>query len=240
MICSSCAAGEIMKKLVSGLILSMFITSANAFPPCNVVDCGTGDGLFVVSSPEVPACFANLGDLVIPPTCYRSSSGLIFSVPHCSCGTGQIATATRISASQSRYGCSYDYYTCQGSTGGLCSACPAPCNQWQVYDESHEMAHTDTLQGAYPGCECIEQYAYRCRAGYYRAGLGRLGEPPTCTVCPGLSTAGGTSAAGAAHISGCYIPANAPMDHPTGTYTFSNDCYYLKEGLIEGPVFILP
>lgn len=54
-----------------------------------------------------------------------------------------------------------------------------------------------------------------CDAGEY--GNGR-----NCTACPEP----GTSEMGATEITECYIPAGTVMTDTTGTYTYTEDCYY--------------
>lgn len=64
---------------------------------------------------------------------------------------------------------------------------------------------------------------YRCAAGYYGNAKGTSVYNLTgCNQCP----SGGTSAAGATVITGCYLPSGTTGSDSTGTYTYTSNCYY--------------
>ncbi len=70
-------------------------------------------------------------------------------------------------------------------------------------------------------CMCTVQHysTYDCVSGYYGASGSFV---PTCNECP----SGGYSPEGTQRITGCYIRAGQNLSDGTGTYTFTNNCYY--------------
>lgn len=72
-------------------------------------------------------------------------------------------------------------------------------------------------------CERTESTSYRCAAGYYgRTVNGTTG----CTRCPSSGGVYGTSAAGSTAITSCYIPSGTTSSDGTGTFEYTEDCYY--------------
>ena len=70
---------------------------------------------------------------------------------------------------------------------------------------------------------CDKTYSYRCASGYYGSSLDGVSG---CTRCPSSGGIYGSSAAGSTEITACYIPANTQLSDTTGTFIYSDDCYY--------------
>ena len=73
----------------------------------------------------------------------------------------------------------------------------------------------------YVTCSClIDDYEYYCEKNYW-------GTPTNgssgCTACPG---GGLTESVAAESITECYLPANTNYEDSTGTYIFTDDCFY--------------
>lgn len=61
-----------------------------------------------------------------------------------------------------------------------------------------------------------------CPKGSYKAGT-------ACEPCPADNSVNGTTAgSGTTDISKCYIAAGTSVSDTSGTYTYTNDCYYTK------------
>lgn len=74
-------------------------------------------------------------------------------------------------------------------------------------------------------CVCIAGtalLAYQCKAGYY--GTASRTEP-TCTQCPSLGSAIGSSDSNTSTIDGCYIAKGSYSDG-TGNFDITNSCQY--------------
>ncbi|MCM1293947.1 MAG: hypothetical protein NC311_00080 [Muribaculaceae bacterium] len=67
-----------------------------------------------------------------------------------------------------------------------------------------------------------------CEKGYYN-------NNGTCEPCPG----GGTTAVGGSSnaITDCYIPAGTVGSDTTGTYKYTDDCYYTSDNAVISPEF---
>ncbi|MCM1294281.1 MAG: hypothetical protein NC311_01830 [Muribaculaceae bacterium] len=114
--------------------------------------------------------------------------------------------------------------------------------EWCLYGKSHEIAHLDEGEDQYTGIvfrfddsgdeehECYIEDAslISCAAGWY-------GFPYDdydlllygCTKCPGNGTSDpkwGRSTS----ITDCYIPMNTKSSDLSGTYKYTDDCYYTK------------
>lgn len=79
-------------------------------------------------------------------------------------------------------------------------------------------------------CECTKIIDTRCQAGYYGSGRFTINGTDPCTICPSSGGIAGQSVTGSnTKITDCYIPANTSMSDGTGTYTYTNNCYYTEE-----------
>ncbi len=68
-----------------------------------------------------------------------------------------------------------------------------------------------------------------CEKGSYKSGT-------TCKPCPADNSVNGTTAGtGATSATECYIAAGTSVKGITGTYTYTNDCYYTSGGLVPLP-----
>jgi len=110
------------------------------------------------------------------------------------------------------YECNLVTLICEKCNG--CSNCTSDTT-WGASSTGYETKATRTCK-----CNsCIEEYSFRCAAGYY-------GNPTIttsgCTACP----TGGTSAPGAKAKTECYIPAGTTQSDSTGTYVITSNCYY--------------
>lgn len=62
-----------------------------------------------------------------------------------------------------------------------------------------------------------------CQQGYYKATAGAT----SCTRCPSSGGVYGTTdSTGSKAITDCYIPAATSISDTSGTYQFTDDCYY--------------
>lgn len=70
---------------------------------------------------------------------------------------------------------------------------------------------------------CVETNTYRCASGYYGTSTnGTSG----CNRCPLYNGYYGSSNAGTTSISGCYQPANRSFSDTSGTFVYTQNCYY--------------
>lgn len=117
--------------------------------------------------------------------------------------------------------CNGEFPTCAGrcmeNCSGGCSNCTS--TQWASSGTGYETR-------TYATCDCktcTKSTEYRCAAGYYGSSTnGTSG----CTRCPSSGGIYGTSAAGSTAITSCYIPSGTSMSDSTGTYTYTDNCYY--------------
>lgn len=127
-----------------------------------------------------------------------------------SCYSGSVRTSvTGYGAS-----CSYTYYVCEETCTG-CTNCTDDVS-WSSFGTGYQK-YTER----YCDCNtCNETTSYRCANGYYGTTLnGSTG----CSACVpfGTSTAGSNSL-----ITSCYLPTTYAGADPTGTFSYSQNCYY--------------
>ena len=72
------------------------------------------------------------------------------------------------------------------------------------------------IYGAYPACEATTKVYTACKAGYYLNGV-------TCYPCVGGGTSKDKNSSG---LSACYLPAGTVDSDISGTFTYTEDCYY--------------
>lgn len=105
-------------------------------------------------------------------------------------------------------------------------------------------------------CECVKEYSYKCTSGYYgtatseSAGCTKCPSNATCaggnlstfvcakgyykngsacTACPSLNgVAGTTTSTGATSITSCYIRSSSSFSDVSGSWRYSDDCYYVN------------
>lgn len=105
-------------------------------------------------------------------------------------------------------------------------------------------------------CECVKKYSYSCTSGYYgtatseSAGCTKCPSNATCaggnlstfvcakgyykngsacTACPSLNgVAGTTTSTGATSITSCYIRSSSSFSDVSGSWRYSDDCYYVN------------
>lgn len=80
-----------------------------------------------------------------------------------------------------------------------------------------------------PSATCDTVATYRCGAGYYGK---PTSETAGCSKCPGFEPSGEISAISSeiprTAITNCYIKANKAMSDTTGTYIYTDGCFYKK------------
>lgn len=106
-----------------------------------------------------------------------------------------------------------NYYTTTGST-------------WQT--AGNHVVRKQTTGGT-PGtnsCTATSDYIYGCSSGYYQTSIS--GNSIVCTQCPSLGGITATNSEGTTEITTCYIPENKPGTDSTGTFQYTNRCYYTK------------
>lgn len=113
----------------------------------------------------------------------------------------------------------YSFYRCVDCTTG-CTNCESDLTG-QPYKEGYlRIQNRQCLN-----CICeVTSTSYSCDKGYY----GYPGSSDTgCTRCPQSgNTYGTTSTYGSQSITACYIPSNTDIEDTTGTYHFTQSCYY--------------
>jgi len=98
---------------------------------------------------------------------------------------------------------------------------------------------TNTAHAALAQTECIIREVYTsCNAGYYMSGTvckpcpvgtykSTSGTQTSCTTCPTSGgVAGTTESQGSTAVTQCYIPAGTSFSDSTGTYEYTDKCYY--------------
>lgn len=111
-----------------------------------------------------------------------------------------------------------------------CPSSPAPCNGLTCPQMDCE-ATTDSsgrqkcyfLMQNTTTCACTRdgRTGYQCGPGFYKSG-GTMPMNITCSPC----TSPGTSDAGATAITQCYIPKDTTGSDSTGSYKYTDKCYY--------------
>lgn len=72
-------------------------------------------------------------------------------------------------------------------------------------------------------CNVTKGTKYRCAAGYYGSSTnGTTG----CTRCPASGEIYGTSTAGSATVALCYLAPGTSLSDSTGTFEYTENCYY--------------
>lgn len=124
----------------------------------------------------------------------------------------------------------YDGYYCKftsSSSVGTCTPYPdcssgcTNCNttSWGANGTGYETRTVATCDTTF--CECSKKNEYRCASGYYGSTTnGTSG----CSPCP----TPGTSAAGAAVQTSCYIASGNTFSDTTGYGTYTGNCYYVN------------
>lgn len=105
-------------------------------------------------------------------------------------------------------------------------------------------------------CECVTEYSYKCTSGYYGTAIsesagctkcpsnatcaggnrstfvcakGYYKNGSACTACPSLNgVAGTTTSTGATSITSCYIRSRSSFSDVSGSWRYSDDCYYVN------------
>ncbi len=79
----------------------------------------------------------------------------------------------------------------------------------------------DNFTGCYkcPSNATCSGNTITCNAGYYKTGN-------TCVRCAYQDGVFGTSPAGSTDDTACYVPPNTNLTDTSGTYIFTNNCYY--------------
>ncbi len=119
----------------------------------------------------------------------------------------------------SKTGCSYEYSVCEKSCTG-CSNC-ASDTTWSAGDAGYERLATRRCD-----CNtCKTSWEYRCAAGYWGTTTnGTSG----CTQCSPAHNMNATSSPGATAITSCYLAAGDNGADSAGSFTFTQDCYYIQ------------
>ncbi len=73
---------------------------------------------------------------------------------------------------------------------------------------------------------CNEQKEYGCTEGYYHSGGAQYSDNYTCSLCPTPGTSYAFDEKDTGGITTCYIPAGRTLSDETGSYKFTEDCYY--------------
>lgn len=134
-------------------------------------------------------------------------------------------------------GKTYKYNTCSGT----CSAtCGDNTTEWTTVKRGYE---TREYEYCIAGTTCKKKTQYRCATGYYGTSTdGSSG----CTSCPsrlfGATTTPPNNPDSASiflsvGITACYFPAYTDInDEPSGTYHYTDTCYYNTDPIILYPV----
>lgn len=112
------------------------------------------------------------------------------------------------------------------------SECPDECpnTTWTAVSSSgNVIANSPKYETRCVGLITNRKCEYRCASGSY-------GNPTSstsgCSICPSvrnLLRSDSTSEAGATDITDCYAPHEVDYDDSTGTFHFTEDCYYKTE-----------
>ncbi|MBR6685144.1 MAG: hypothetical protein IKL37_02640 [Alphaproteobacteria bacterium] len=149
---------------------------------------------------------------------YANSAGTtFFKVIQCtSCSTGWQRLSEKVPALP----CSFTVQYCKECEG--CTNCTSDTS-WSTATNGLQSKTTARCTDI---CNqtCERTTAYRCIGGYY-------GSPtdtnPVCYVCPTSGGLEGTSTLGDnSMIEKCYFPAGRSVDDTTGTYQFTDKCFY--------------
>jgi len=111
--------------------------------------------------------------------------------------------------------CSQQLYECEPDVSCTCD-CPGDVG-WTSAGTGYQV-YTEYLCNA-TTCACDPVYSYRCAAGYYGS---PISNHAGCTSCVPF----GTSAAGSTAITNCYLPTTYTGADPTGTFGYTQNCYY--------------
>lgn len=116
-------------------------------------------------------------------------------------------------------------------TGGICRLPEIACTStncrstsWVAHSTGYERR---TRRYCSTATQCTSVTQYRCAAGYYGRSLsGSTG----CTPCPenGVSVPPDGDLVGFTAVTDCFIPSGTEITDSTGTYTYTNDCYYTE------------
>lgn len=119
--------------------------------------------------------------------------------------------------------CSQTLYTCVEDTGGCTCDCPVDVG-WTNSGTGYQV-YTEYLCNS-TTCACDATYSYRCATGYY--GTANFRGNSGCNSCiTGTGVSGSISVAGTnSLITDCYLPTTFSGADPTGTYSYSQNCYY--------------
>ncbi len=82
-------------------------------------------------------------------------------------------------------------------------------------------------QNADAACTQGDKIYSSCKPGYYLTEEGQLAGSNSnfCRACPSSGTSADKNATG---ITECYLPSGTTGSDATGTYEYTNDCYYGK------------
>ncbi len=171
------------------------------------------------------------------------------------CNTGYDRTARTITPTGCSN--SFTYYTCTRDLGGgddgddggeegggggnegggdvtFCDGTCENCstlmnNRWIIIVDNTGYQQMTNNSCNTATCVCSTTTQYRCNAGYYGTAQHFLGRYSGCTQCPSSGGVAGSSTAGDnATITKCYIPTTASFSDTTGTWSYSEPCYYTE------------
>lgn len=192
----------IKRLLISFIFLFLFINNSNA--NCVSSAC-TVDANFVLSG---------MNCAMFTETCY--GDGTIGFISCDSCPSGYSLESMPGTPDT----CNYSYNTCELNCTG-CTNCISDTS-WSYYSAGYEKFVTRTCN-----CNtCQTSTTYRCASGYYGTSniLGTSG-CNSCVTATGIS--GSTSVAGSnSLITNCYLPTTYSVTDSTGSWRYSQPCYY--------------
>ncbi len=103
------------------------------------------------------------------------------------------------------------------------------CGTWVPEQQDVSGAIRAGYWSVMPYATCEDITTYRCGAGRYGSPTSETG---TCHTCPGFEPGGKVSAVSSefprTSITSCYIMPNKAMSDTTGTYIYTDGCFYKK------------
>ncbi len=116
---------------------------------------------------------------------------------------------------------------CAFEVSRLCDSFNCRSSSWTAYSTGYE---TRTYRHCSSSTTCSSLTQYRCAAGFYGA---TIRDPIGCSRCPSIDGIISTSVPSnevlpVNSITDCYLESGATGIDATGTYTYTEDCYYTE------------